>query len=271
MNSRFTAGLALIVSAILGAGAAISGEPFKDFTFKIVKPPAKGAKKLITIQITPKADKPADSAKEKVAGGLDIQTMNAWFWDNISPDLTAAGPGRFGKAQRIIANAPRAEHPGLVARAALQRIVAAHGTDILLATLDDAVSPALVLAMIGTEEARAKSDTALTTPHPLLAAAPQGAGKFKISDGPDPTRAIKAGVARFARLLRRFNNDPILALAAFQAGAKAIDDHSGVPPFAATRAYVPEVIAAFQVARRLCITPPELYSDGCVFLPKDVQ
>ena len=35
--------------------------------------------------------------------------------------------------------------------------------------------------------------------------------------------------------------------------------------FAETRDYVPKVLAAFQVARGLCLTPPELISDGCVF------
>ena len=39
--------------------------------------------------------------------------------------------------------------------------------------------------------------------------------------------------------------------------------HKGVPPFAETRDYVPKVLAAFQVARGLCKTRPELISDGC--------
>jgi len=38
-----------------------------------------------------------------------------------------------------------------------------------------------------------------------------------------------------------------------------------VPPYAETRDYVPKVLAAFQVAKGLCMTPPQLMSDGCVF------
>jgi len=38
-----------------------------------------------------------------------------------------------------------------------------------------------------------------------------------------------------------------------------------VPPYAETRNYVPKVLAAFNVAKGLCQTPPELVTDGCVF------
>lgn len=41
--------------------------------------------------------------------------------------------------------------------------------------------------------------------------------------------------------------------------------NDGVPPYAETRDYVPKVLAAFQVASGLCLTPPELVTDPCVF------
>jgi soluble lytic murein transglycosylase-like protein len=72
-------------------------------------------------------------------------------------------------------------------------------------------------------------------------------------------------VAYLDWLLGRFGGDPILAIAAYNAGEGAVDDNGGVPPYRETRAYVPKVLAAFAVARGLCLTPPELVSDGCVF------
>jgi len=65
--------------------------------------------------------------------------------------------------------------------------------------------------------------------------------------------------------MEHFDNDPILALAGYNAGEGAVRQNAGVPPYAETRDYVPKVLAAWTVARGLCKTPPELVSDGCVF------
>jgi len=34
---------------------------------------------------------------------------------------------------------------------------------------------------------------------------------------------------------------------------------------------VPKVLAAWSVARGLCVTPPELISDGCVFAVQGIR
>ena len=69
----------------------------------------------------------------------------------------------------------------------------------------------------------------------------------------------------FGKYLDHFEKDPVLVLAGYNAGEGAVRDHKGVPPYPETRDYVPKVLAAYQVARGLCLTPPELISDGCVF------
>ncbi|HHL22716.1 MAG TPA: lytic transglycosylase domain-containing protein, partial [Aliiroseovarius sp.] len=71
-------------------------------------------------------------------------------------------------------------------------------------------------------------------------------------------------------LMGEFGRDPILALAAYNAGENAVRGNSGVPPYPETRGYVPKVLAAWQVARGLCVTPPELITDGCVFAVKEI-
>jgi soluble lytic murein transglycosylase-like protein len=86
-----------------------------------------------------------------------------------------------------------------------------------------------------------------------------------VADATDPAQNIKGGVAYLGWLMERFDRDPILSLAGYNAGENSITEHQGVPPFAETRAYVPKVLAAWKVARGLCLTPPELMTDGCVF------
>jgi soluble lytic murein transglycosylase-like protein len=72
-------------------------------------------------------------------------------------------------------------------------------------------------------------------------------------------------VAYLDWLMTEFGGDPVLVLAGYNAGEGAVRKNGGVPPYAETRDYVPKVLAAFQVARSLCVTPPQLASDGCVF------
>ena len=55
----------------------------------------------------------------------------------------------------------------------------------------------------------------------------------------------------------------MLALAGYNAGEGAVKQHGGVPPYAETRDYIPKVLAAFDVARGLCKTQPQLITDAC--------
>lgn len=53
---------------------------------------------------------------------------------------------------------------------------------------------------------------------------------------------VGGGVALIAALMRRYNNDIVLALAAYNAGTAAVDRWHGVPPYRETRAYVAAVL-----------------------------
>ncbi len=94
---------------------------------------------------------------------------------------------------------------------------------------------------------------------------PATASRFGVTDALVPEDNIAGGVKYLDWLMQEFGNDPILVLAGYNAGEGSVRTHQGVPPFAETRDYVPKVLAAFQVAKGLCQTPPQLISDGCVF------
>jgi soluble lytic murein transglycosylase-like protein len=56
-----------------------------------------------------------------------------------------------------------------------------------------------------------------------------------------PSHNIDGGVQYLARLLKRFNGNVDLALAAYNAGPEAVAKYSGVPPYQETLVYVERV------------------------------
>jgi Transglycosylase SLT domain/D-alanyl-D-alanine carboxypeptidase/Putative Flp pilus-assembly TadE/G-like len=70
----------------------------------------------------------------------------------------------------------------------------------------------------------------------------------------DPEQAIDAQAHLMRDLLRRFGSVP-LALAAYNAGAGAVEQHGGIPPFAETRAYVAKILGLLGGAGDLAGAP----------------
>ncbi|MGH7312536.1 MAG: lytic transglycosylase domain-containing protein, partial [Candidatus Rokuibacteriota bacterium] len=58
----------------------------------------------------------------------------------------------------------------------------------------------------------------------------------------DPRENIEAGVRHLRALMDRFDNNVPLALAAYNAGAKAVIHHGGIPPYRETRQYVSRIL-----------------------------
>lgn len=264
-------GILLLMALCLGSPAVAEGHKPAfggNFTFKKLKPPSKGAKKLINIQIKPTsvvAKKPkADASSDKTPAPSQV----TWFWDAVSPSVDASGPGRFTNAVASLAKAPKGKAVSAPRLDTLQSIASNHGTTILLETLNKKISPAFVLALISVESGGRVAVESNKGAQGLMQLIPDTAARFGVTDSTDPAQNIKGGVAYLVWLMREFNGDPILALAGYNAGEGAVKKHGGVPPYAETRAYVPKVLAAWKVARSMCLTPPELVSDGCVFRTK---
>jgi soluble lytic murein transglycosylase-like protein len=146
----------------------------------------------------------------------------------------------------------------------LQEIADEHGKDILISTVGTQVSPALALAVIAVESSGRADAVSKAGAQGLMQLMPATAERFGVTDAFDPAQNIKGGVAFLDFLMTKFEGDPVLVLAAYNAGKNSIAKNDGVPPYAETRDYVPKVLAAFKTARGLCLTPPELASDGCV-------
>lgn len=286
--------LAVAVAVVLAAGigfadAETSAEPppaaYPDFTFKRISAPgfkkAPTGVKRITVQIDPteQARRLASGSLPKPRnpipkGGADPALLPAdpspppsaydWYWKIVSPALTD-GAGRFSTALQALTEAPPGSAVPAPRLQALNSIASAHGRDILKATIGTNVSPALVLAMISVESAGRVEAVSSAGAVGLMQLIPATAERFGVADSRNSAENIEGGVAYLDWLMKEFNNDPLMVIAAYNSGENAVKGNGGVPPFAETRAYVPKVLSAWAVARGLCVTPPELVTDGCVF------
>jgi soluble lytic murein transglycosylase-like protein len=260
--------LALSISSFSAAAEVERLQP--DFTFRMVSIPSAGAVDLV--QIDPNAPRlgPVYSEEPEVeeasAGAVVPQSAGTdWFWNDVSYGIADSSPARLERALHQINNPPAGEGVSAPRLQSLQDIADAHGVAILTETVGTDVSPALVLAVIAVESAGRADAVSSAGATGLMQLMPATAARFDVTDSTNGAQNIKGGVAYLGWLLNEFGNDPVLALAGYNAGEGNVRRYAGVPPFSETRAYVPKVLAAWQVAKGLCTTPPQLITDGCVF------
>lgn len=265
---------AMVLAVLVGAPGTVAGAEGTDFTFRRVKPPEPGARRL-TVQIDPEEQARLLAAAPKVpevrlrptpdvAPPAAVAGVYDWYWELVAPGLGQMR-GRFPTALAALAQGPGGAAVAAPRLQHMQGLAENWGVEILKATVGTDVSPALVLAVIGIESAGRVDAVSSAGAVGLMQLIPATAARFGVSDSTDPAQNIRGGVAYLNWLMKEFDGDPLMVLAAYNAGEGAVRGNGGVPPYAETRAYVPKVLAAWQVAQGLCLTPPELVSDPCVF------
>ena len=84
----------------------------------------------------------------------------------------------------------------------------------------------------------------------LMQLMPGTAAKLGVADPFDPRANVEAGTAHLGALLDQYHNDPIKALAAYNAGAHRVQQYNGVPPYRETRAYIAKIVRDFNAKKR---------------------
>lgn len=113
------------------------------------------------------------------------------------------------------------------------------------------VDPALVEAVIQVESGfnpHAISTKGATGLMQLMLAT---ASEYRVKDRHNPRQNINAGVAHLRKLMDKFNGDISLAIAAYNAGASAVEKYGGIPPYPETRRYVSKVMGFHSQYRQL--------------------
>lgn len=276
MRFRFPICLAVILMGLPVMAPAQSA----DFTFKRVKVGEPRPGQRITVQIDPVEQArllallptvdpeglppPEPPETDAPAAPPFASGRYAWFWQQV-PAARSAVDGRFDAALAALSQGPDGARVTAPRLQHMQDLANRYGVELLKATLGTDVSPALALAVMATESAGQEQAISSAGAQGLMQLIPATASRFGVADAMDPAANIKGGVAYLDWLMGHFNRDPIMVIAAYNAGEGAVTKNDGVPPYVETRDYVPKVLAAWQVAQGLCSTPPELMTDPCVF------
>lgn len=79
----------------------------------------------------------------------------------------------------------------------------------------------------------------------LMQLMPGTAAELGVTDAFVPSQNVRGGTAYLDSLLKRYHDNLVLALAAYNAGPEAVDRWHGIPPYRETQLYVARVIHEF--------------------------
>lgn len=112
------------------------------------------------------------------------------------------------------------------------------------------LEPALLKAIVHIESAFNPRALSPKGARGLMQLMPATAKRYGVSDRSNPVQSLEGGGRYMRDLLRMFNQDTRLALAAYNAGENAVARYQGIPPYEETRNYVELVMKLRDLYRK---------------------
>jgi soluble lytic murein transglycosylase-like protein len=143
--------------------------------------------------------------------------------------------------------APIAEEPAYDQRRFTLGSHSRYASQIQAAAMANNVEAALIRAVISVESGYNPSAVSRAGAVGLMQLMPETAKRYNVTDPRDPEQNIHGGAQYLRDLLRMFNNNLHLTLAAYNAGEQAVMKYGNrIPPYRETVAYVPKVMKFYK-------------------------
>jgi soluble lytic murein transglycosylase-like protein len=149
--------------------------------------------------------------------GVPASTVRGFVPDEVI-DEVAPGAAAGGDVRALVADAARR-----------------HGLD-----------PALVLAVVSVESGFRPDAVSPKGAQGLMQLMPRTAASLGVADAFDAAANVEGGTRHLGSLVARYGGDLKKALAAYNAGAGAVDQYRGIPPYVETRTYVAKVLSRYR-------------------------
>ena len=154
---------------------------------------------------------------------------------------------RTGKLVRIVV--PATQPANAKSAPAVSAARSAFNGAVERAAADQSLAPELLHSVIAVESNYNPAAVSPKGAQGLMQLMPETAKRFGVPDTFDPTENIQGGARYLKYLLDLYHGDYTRALAAYNAGEKAVAKYGGVPPYAETQNYVTQVQRRFEAAK----------------------
>lgn len=123
------------------------------------------------------------------------------------------------------------------------------GTIVAAVAKEYGIDPALVWAIIRQESGGNPNAVSTAGAEGLMQLMPGTAAEMGVTNPFNAQQNIQGGVAYFAYLLKMFNGNIALALAAYNAGPGAVEKYGGIPPYQQTQNYVKDILGSYSAGK----------------------